>query len=87
VDANPDVPQPRCQIVRADQRLRVRNTTNRFGQPGRTVAVQVAGIPARMLAVGEETVFDQPMGRYLAPGVHLVHLVGDNGAAEIWLKP
>jgi hypothetical protein len=89
VDANPDQPAPRCLIVRADQRLRVRNTTNNFKQPGQTITVQFAGYPARRLAVGEETLFDRPMGEYLAAGVHDVHLsvYQGSGGGEIWLKP
>jgi hypothetical protein len=80
---------PRCQIVRADQRLRVRNTTNAFHQPGEVITVQFAGYPTRTVAIGEETVFDRPMGEYLAPGVHDVHLsvYRGSGGAEIWLKP
>jgi hypothetical protein len=88
VEANPDVPQPRCTIVRADQRLRVRNTTNRFNSPGEVITVQFAGYPTRTVAIGEETVFERPMGEYLAPGVHDVHLsvYRGSGGAEIWLK-
>jgi hypothetical protein len=88
IEANPDVPAPRCQIVRPDQRLRVRNTTDRFNQAGEVITVQFAGYPTRTLAIGAETVFDRPMGDYLAPGVHDVHLsvYRGSGGGEIWLK-
>jgi hypothetical protein len=87
VETNPDVPLPRCLIVTARERLRVVNTSNRFGQPGRPVLVTFAGFAPRRLAVGEATVFDRPFGEYLATGVHTVHLSLFRGSGtEVWLK-
>jgi hypothetical protein len=87
VETNPDVPLPRCLIVTARQKLRVVNTSNRFGEPGRSVLVTFAGFAPRRLAVGEATVFDRPFGEYLAKGVHTVHLSLFRGSGtEVWLK-
>jgi hypothetical protein len=88
IETMPDGPQPRCVIVRSDQRIRVRNTSNRSGQTGRPVVVWFAGYPGRTLAVGRDTVFDQPVGRYLVPGIHHLRLslYPGSGGVEIWLK-
>lgn len=88
IDVNPDTPLPRCVVVRPDQRIRVRNTSNRFSQPGRSVVVRLAGYRPRTIPVGGETLFDRPVGRYLVPGVHSLHLslYPGSGGAEIWLR-
>jgi hypothetical protein len=90
VDANPDVPSPRCTVVRADQRLRVVNTTNIAGSIGKPITVTFANYPPRVVQVGQATVFDRPMGEYLAVGVHRVHIAplygGGASGAEVWLK-
>jgi hypothetical protein len=90
VDANPDVPSPRCIVVRADQRLRVVNTTNIHGTIGKPITVTFANYPPRVVQVGQATVFDRPVGDYLAVGVHRVHIAPLYGAgasgAEVWLK-
>jgi hypothetical protein len=83
---NPDVPQPRCLKVYPDQRLRLVNHTNAFGQRGRTISVRLARFHAR-LARGEATVFREPFGRYLAPGDHVVWVsqYGGRGGPEVFL--
>ena len=88
VEVNPDTAMPRCSIIRPDQRLRVRNTSNRFSQLGRAVIMWFAGYPARTVQVGADTVFAQPAGQYLAPGVHYLRLslYAGSGGAEIWLQ-
>lgn len=89
VETNPDVPMPRCVIVRPTERLRVVNTSNRFGEPGRPVVVEFAGFSPRQLEPGESTVFGTPLGACLGPGVHdaRLSLYNGSGGAEIWLKP
>jgi hypothetical protein len=87
VDVNPDVPSPRCVIVGSDQRLEVVNTTDRFQQDGSPTTVTWADYPARSLAVEQRTTFDMLFGRYLAPGVHYLHIARYGGSsAEIWLQ-
>jgi hypothetical protein len=84
--ANPDTSTPRCLTVRAAQRLRVVNTSDHFGQPGRTVTVTFANFPPRTLRVGDATIFDRPFGEYLAPGVHFVHIsLYAGGGGEVLL--
>jgi hypothetical protein len=87
VDANPDTPQPRCLVVRTDQRLEVVNTSDRFQQPGTEITVTMPGFPSRVLAIGASTVFDRPFGAYLAPGVHRLRISLYSGSgADLWLK-
>lgn len=86
ITIGPDAPTPRCAAVRPDQRIRVVNRTNGFGRPGQAIMVTFADFEPRMLAVGDTTVYDQPVGGYLAPGVHDVQLLG-LVSAEVWLKP
>jgi hypothetical protein len=74
IEVNPDTPAPRCLEVRPDQRLKVVNTTNRFGFTGTTVVVTFGPWPSRTLNVGESVTFDQPLGAVFAPGAHTVHL-------------
>jgi hypothetical protein len=74
IEVNPDTPYPRCLEVRPDQRLKVVNTTNRFGFTGTTVVVTFGSWSSRTLNVGESVTFDQPLGTVFAPGVHTVHL-------------
>jgi hypothetical protein len=60
---NPDVPSPRCQRVTHDQRLKIVNNT---GGPAR---VRIGAVDATV-APHDEQLVDQPLGAYLAPGVH-----------------
>lgn len=80
VVVNPDIPSPRCVQVTADQRLQIRNATD---QPATVSLAQHSAT----LAPGETTLFDQPFGEYLEPGVHRVSMstYGESGA-EIWLQ-
>jgi hypothetical protein len=88
IDANPDVPFPRCIVVRADQLLRVVNTTNIHGTIGQPITVTFADYLPRVLQVGQATTFNRPLGEYLAVGVHVVHLspLYAGGVAQVWLK-
>ena len=88
IDANPDVPSPRCIVVRADQLLRVVNTTNIQGTIGKPITVTFANYPPRVLQIGQATTFDRPLGEYLAVGVHDVRLAPlyAGGFAQVWLK-
>jgi hypothetical protein len=63
VSIYPDIPDPRCIKVRADQRLTVVNRTQN------TLEVSL-GIYKASLTPGAETTFDAPFGMYLATGVH-----------------
>jgi hypothetical protein len=87
VEANPDTPQPRCLVVRPDQRLEVVNASDRFRQPGSEITVTMPGFSPRTLAIGARTVFDRPFGAYLAPGVHQVRIsLYPGSGADLWLK-
>ena len=74
----PDVPDPRCAIVRPDQWLIVVNRRNE------TVQVSLAGLTTS-LAPGEEHLFEVAFGRILAPGVHRIEVSPCCGA-ELWLQ-
>lgn len=71
---DPPPPSPRCVQVTAEQRLKILNATSK------PVRVKLAQFDVEIPPAGE-TIFDQKVGEYLAPGVHLMM----NGA-EIWLK-
>jgi len=70
---DPPPPSPRCVQVTPEQRLKIINAT------GAPVRVKLAHFDVEIPPAGETT-FDQKVGEYLAPGVHLML----NGA-EIWL--
>ncbi len=75
----PDIPDPRCAIVRPEQRLRLVNKTTLLLQ------VSLAAFQTE-LEPGAEYTFDLPLGEFLAPGVHLVQVLPCCGP-ELWLKP
>jgi hypothetical protein len=74
----PDIPDPRCTIIRPEQRLRLIN------QRGETIEVSLAGLTATLEA-GAEHVFEIPFGQLLAPGVHAFQVSPCCGA-ELWLQ-
>ncbi|MBM3257576.1 MAG: hypothetical protein FJY98_04665 [Candidatus Liptonbacteria bacterium] len=75
-----DVPDPRCQKVHTDQQLQIENTletpiTLWFGEnPDRTIIV----------LRNAEYLFPEPVGVYLAPGVHTLRGTPRQGP-EIWV--
>ncbi len=77
VTVNPDVPSPRCVQVTGTQRLQVVNATDA------TVQVTLAQFNVQVQP-GQAQLFDAPFGSYLAPGVHLVRVIGGSGP-EVWL--
>lgn len=78
VTLNPDIPDPRCAKVTADQTLTVINNTQN--------ALQIAiGRFTFNLAAGEKTTIDTPFGEYLALGVHQLQVSPCCGA-ELWLE-
>lgn len=78
VSLHPDVPDPRCVRVRADQYLSIKNDTEQRLQ------VNIAGFHAE-LDPGQEITFETPFGEYLAPGVHPLNTSAPPGGPEIWL--
>jgi hypothetical protein len=74
----PGIPDPRCMIVRGDQRLRVLNHT------GGDVAIAIGPFSLPLPANGE-TVIGPPIGSYLLPGVHVLQVDPCCGG-ELWLK-
>lgn len=75
---NPDIPDPRCVVVRPDQQLRVVN--------GRSETLEISlGQLSATLQPGAEHTFDQPFGQLLLPGVHVLGVSPCCGG-EIWLK-
>jgi hypothetical protein len=88
IDINPDTPSPRCVVIRADQRLRVVNTSNTFGFTGKPITVTFADYPPRVIQIGQAATFDRPLGEHLATGVQEVHvsLYPGSFGAEVWLK-
>ncbi len=75
----PDIPDPRCASVRADQRLRVVNAR------AEAIHIALAGREAA-LPPGEEVEFPIALGDLLAPGVHRLQVLPCCGA-ELWLRP
>lgn len=85
VRIEPDVPVPRCSMVRADQSLRVVNRTGDYGQRAHPVRVRwVPGQPVR-LTPGESHTFPRRFGDYLERGVHELRITRAY-TAEIWLR-
>ncbi len=82
-----DIPDPRCIVVSGGQRLRIVNTTASSGQHGKSITIRFASFPPRVLKVRAATTFHDPVGHYLATGVHDLHVsVYGGGGPEIWLK-
>lgn len=75
----PDIPDPRCSLVRPKQQLRVINMRSE------TLQVSFAGLEAE-IAPGEEHVFEEPFGALLMPGVHRFDVSPCCGA-ELVLRP
>jgi hypothetical protein len=74
-----DTPDPRCGKVRADQRLRVLNTT------GSSITVTFDGSDYR-LQPSDSLTFTETFGEMWQPGVHDLHTsLYDGGGPEIWL--
>jgi ribosomal protein L36 len=88
VEVNPDTSKPRCLVVRRDQRLRVLNTTSRFGQRGTPVVVTFARWSPQTLDPGESITFNAPVGQVLDLGVHDLRLEvgGQHWATDVWVK-
>jgi hypothetical protein len=87
VRLDPDTPDPRCIIVSSGQRLRFVNTSASHGQRGKSVIIRLALYPPRVVKVRAATTFHRPVGQYLAPGVHDLHVaLYGGGGPEIWLK-
>jgi hypothetical protein len=80
IEVEVDVPAPRCQQVRREQRLKIVNNTDQ------SVLVRLGPFATRVPPHAEGTI-NQPFGRYLAPGVHrlAISAYGDGGA-ELWLQ-
>ncbi len=78
VSLNPDIPDPRCMKVSADQKLNIINNTQN------TLEVTIGRFTAS-LEPGKETTFDTPFGEYLQPGVHQIQVTPCCGA-ELWLE-
>lgn len=59
----PDIPDPRCSLVRADQHLRVINMRSE------RIEVNLARLQTE-IAPGEDCIFVEPFAALLMPGVH-----------------
>jgi hypothetical protein len=87
VRLDPDTPDPRCIVVSSRQRVRVVNMSAGYGQQGKSITIRFAYFPPRVLRVRAATTFHLPVGNYLAPGVHDLHVsLYGGGGPEIWLK-
>lgn len=73
----PGIPDPRCVIVRPDQRLRVVNET------GADVNISLGPFALPLPANGQ-TVIGPTFGEYLLPGVHVLSVDPCCGG-ELWL--
>jgi hypothetical protein len=78
VQIYPDVADPRCVKVRANQKLTLHNQTSK------PVEFTLGQFNAR-IEPGQAYTVDRPFGAYLAPGVHLVLALPYSGP-ELWLE-
>jgi hypothetical protein len=78
VTLNPDIPDPRCSKVKANQKLEVINQTQN------TLEVSIGNFHTS-LEPGAEVVFDTPFGDYLEIGVHQLQVKPCCGP-ELWLE-
>lgn len=78
VQIYPDLPDPRCVKVRANQTLTLHNQTTK------PVEFTLAQFNVR-LEPGQAYTIDRPFGDYLAPGVHRVLVLPYSGP-ELWLE-
>jgi hypothetical protein len=74
----PDIPDPRCSLIRPEQILKVVNARE---DP---LLVSIGQMEAE-IAPGSSYLFDLPFGKYLAPGVHRIEVQPCCGA-ELWLQ-
>ena len=74
VVVNPGTPSPRCLVVRADQRLQVRNGANLYGHRGSRVVVTFGSLQPRTLEVGKALTFQKPVGEIVSDGFHHLDL-------------
>jgi hypothetical protein len=79
VSINPDIPDPRCSKVRADQKITIINNTQN------NIEVNIGRAFEADLAPGEKTTIDYPFSDYLYPGVHQVQVKPCCGF-ELWLE-
>jgi hypothetical protein len=75
----PGIPDPRCQVVRADQSFRIVNRTDQ------TLGVRL-GRYSGEIGPGEDFTIEQGFGEYLLPGVHGVEVDPCCGPT-LWFKP
>lgn len=78
VTIHPDIPDPRCSLIKPEQKLEVVNARQE------TLYVAIGRLAAE-IAPGESYLFDLPFGEYLAPGVHRIEVQPCCGA-ELWLQ-
>ncbi|MGD8751898.1 MAG: hypothetical protein PVG14_10775 [Anaerolineales bacterium] len=74
----PDIPDPRCALVRPEQLLRVINKREEM------IQISLAGIEVSV-EPGQTYEFATPLGQLLAKGVHRVEVLPCCGA-ELWLR-
>lgn len=72
------VPQPRCLVIRHDQRLSVTNAT------GATLTATLGTHLRASIPDGTTYTFSGSVGDYLAPGVHRLGFTPSSGA-DVWV--
>ena len=80
VTLSPDVPQPRCVVVKPEQRLDLVN-------PGQTAVTATLGAQTIIVPAGQTGRIDLAFGDYLEPGVHRLDVAElyASSSPEIWL--
>jgi hypothetical protein len=78
MSVNPDMPDPRCVIVKPDQRLRVMNNLES------EIESSLGNLSSSILP-GDAYTFERTFGELLMPGVHNLG-VGLCCSGSIWLK-
>jgi hypothetical protein len=79
VTIHPDIPEPRCAVIKPEQMLEVVNDR------GETLTVAIGQMQAE-LAPDESVRFEQPFGEYLLPGVHRLDVRPCCGAELVFEK-
>lgn len=85
ISFNPDTPSPRCVRVAPGAYLSIANRTGLAGAPRSRIRLRFAGFTAT-IRPHEAVTLKAPVGSYLQPGRHEIHVTGAPGPATVVLS-